>query len=109
MWDPEDSTIRFYVNADCGHDWYNGKSLIPDGSDGPLATIQAAIDKVGDGYEENQDIPTMGYIIIAQGSYVENIRIDGKNIILTSLNPDDPQFFNNRCKLLKNNELDTSL
>ena len=47
---------------------------------GNFQTVQAAIDAVSDG-----DI-----ITVAPGTYVENIYFDGKNIVLRSEDPEDP-------------------
>lgn len=44
-------------------------------------TIQGAIDEAVDGCE----------IIVSQGTYYENIQIKGKNIILRSIDPTDPE------------------
>jgi len=45
------------------------------------ATIQQAIDDTNDG-----DI-----VMVNPGTYVENINFNGKNIVLTSTNPDNPE------------------
>ncbi|MGD2095139.1 MAG: right-handed parallel beta-helix repeat-containing protein [Phycisphaerales bacterium] len=44
------------------------------------ATIQAAIDDANNG----------DTVIVNPGTYVENINFNGKNIVLTSINPNDP-------------------
>ena len=88
VWAPEDSEVRYYVNSE-GSDSYNGKAIVWDGgTNGPKATIGGAIAAVGDGTDRFE--PPMGYIIITPDTYNENLDISGKNIILTSLDPEDP-------------------
>ena len=51
--------------------------LVPD----DYATIQAAIDDCNDG-----DV-----VIVSPGTYLENINFNGRNITLTSTEPDNPE------------------
>ena len=64
--------------------WYVDGSMIKpgDGSswDTALKGIQSGIDKAGDG----------DTVIVAEGTYVENIQFKGKNIVLRSTDPLDP-------------------
>ena len=48
------------------------------------ATIQAAIDVVSSGDR----------IVVAPGTYAENINFSGKNLVLTSVDPNDPEIVN---------------
>lgn len=78
--------MKYYVSTE-GDDSYNGKTLVWDGSNGPLATIGAALAKVGDG--TSSSIAPMGHIVVATGTYTEHFNIEDRNIILTSMDPYD--------------------
>jgi len=68
-------STTYYVDAVDGNDNNNGLS-----KEAAFATIQKAIDTAYDG----------DTIVIAPGIYFENIYIGGKNIRLTSTDPNDP-------------------
>ena len=76
----------YYVNAGCGNDaWAGldpncGDPNDPNDLDGPKATIQAAIGVAG----------TDDTIIVAAGTYQENIYFGGKQITVRSSDPNDP-------------------
>lgn len=68
----------------CGATWYVDGST-PEFGDGsswetPLETIQEGIDAASDGHT----------VIVAEGTYNENIRFKGKNIVLRSKDPTSP-------------------
>ncbi|MDP2897091.1 MAG: DUF5011 domain-containing protein [bacterium] len=72
-----------------GATWYvNGSA--PEFGDGsspekPLETIQEGIDGASDG----------DTVIVAEGTYVENVQFKGKNIVLRSTDPSDPTVVEN--------------
>ncbi len=64
--------------------WYVDCSVTASG-DG--TSWQTALKKVQDGIDKATDGDT---VIVAEGTYYENVRFQGKNIVLTSTNPLDP-------------------
>jgi len=64
-----------YVNAVTGDDANDGKTPLKAKN-----TIQAGIDSSQDG----------GTVVVTEGTYIENIHFNGRNIILRSMNPCDP-------------------
>ena len=69
-----------YVNGTCGDDGWSGLDPNCAASDGPKATIQAAINAAG----------VDDTIIVAPYRYYENINLKGKQIVLRSTDPQDP-------------------
>jgi hypothetical protein len=64
-----------YVNGAFGDDANDGRTPLT-----AKKTIQAGIDAAQDGET----------VVVVEGTYVENIHFNGKNIILRSMNPSDP-------------------
>lgn len=69
----------WYVSKE-GSDDYDGQSWVS-----AFATIQFGIDMAIDG----------DTVHIGEGTYLENINLKGKNIVVTSNNPDDPKVVEN--------------
>jgi len=67
----------WYVNASTGSDSYDGLAAVSDGTHGPKATIQAAIN-----VSASDDT-----VIVAQGTYYEQINFNGKDITVRSTDP----------------------
>lgn len=72
-----------------GATWYvNGSASefgVGTSPDKPLETIQEGIDGASDG----------DTVIVAEGTYVENVQFKGKNIVLRSTDPSDPTVVEN--------------
>ena len=65
-----------------------------DGS-GDYTTIQAAIDDAND----------LDTIVVAEGTYVENISFGGKNIVVRAIDPNDPEVV--AATIIDGNDVDT--
>jgi len=78
---------RYYVDPINGNDEWDGLSPVFDGSSGPKATIQAAIDAAPDSQASE--------IILAPGIYSgpgnRDVDFRGKPVTVRSTDPDDPQ------------------
>jgi len=64
--------------------WYVDDSVIESG-DG--TAWESAFQKIQEGVDAALDEDT---VIVGEGTYLENVRLDGKNIVLTSIDPSDP-------------------
>ncbi|MBN1845829.1 MAG: right-handed parallel beta-helix repeat-containing protein, partial [Sedimentisphaerales bacterium] len=83
IYDPADPAVRFYVNND---PQVNGLDSPGYGKspETPFDTIQYALNAV-DGTTDY-----FGDIVVAPGTYAEHIQFQGRHVILTSQDPDDP-------------------
>jgi parallel beta-helix repeat protein len=70
----------YVVPAPTGSDSYDGLSATVADGHGPKATILAAIGEASSG----------DTVVVAQGTYQEEVDFDSKNLTLTSTDPDDP-------------------
>ena len=71
----------YYADATNGNDMYDGLAPVFDGTHGPKATIQAGI-----GVAVSGDT-----VQAAQSTYYETINFNGKDITVTSTDPDDAE------------------
>lgn len=76
------STVFFSVGASAGT-WYVDAS-VPKAGDG--TSWQKALKKIQSGIEKAANGDTL---IVAQGTYVENVNFKGKSVVLRSTNPTD--------------------